>query len=71
MASDETHPGMDQLLDGPDLAEALGSDLFRQFLDQVPFAIAVSKLNPAERVVYANIQFQTLTGQASANILGG
>ena len=71
MASDESHPGMDQLLDGPDLAEALGSDLFKQFLDQVPFAIAVSKLNPAERVVYANIQFQTLTGQASANILGG
>jgi len=62
---------MDQLLDGPDLAEALESDLFKQFLDQVPFAIAVSKLNPVERVVYANIQFQTLTGQANANILGG
>lgn len=71
MASDESHPGMEQLLDGPDLAEALGSDLFKQFLDQVPFAIAVSKLNPAERVVYANIQFQALTGQTNANILGG
>ena len=71
MTSDESPPGMDRLLDGPDLAEALESDLFKQFLDQVPFAIAVSKLNPVERVVYANIQFQTLTGQANANILGG
>lgn len=71
MISDESPPGMDQLLDGPELAEALGSDMFKQFLDQVPFAIAVSKLNPAERVVYANIQFQTLTGQDNATMVGG
>ncbi len=71
MASDESPPGLDQLLGAPDLAEALEGDLFKQFLDQVPFAIAVSELKPTERVVYANIQFQTLTGQANANILGG
>jgi len=71
MTSDESPPGMDELLDAPDLVEALESDLFRQFLDQVPFAIAVSELKPTERVVYANLQFQTLIGQASDNILGG
>jgi hypothetical protein len=42
---------VDQLLDTPDLADVLESDRFKQFLDQVPVAIAVSVLEPAERVV--------------------
>ncbi len=59
-----------QLLSTPDLAGVLESDRFRQFLDQVPIAIAVSELNPAERVVYANIEFERLTGQAAVDLEG-
>jgi two-component sensor histidine kinase len=61
---------VDQLLDTPDLADALESDRFKQILDQVPVAIAVSVLKPSERVVYANLEFARLTGQANNKILG-
>jgi two-component sensor histidine kinase len=70
MAS-ETPSGIEQLLDTPDLAEALDSHQFKLFLDQVPVAIAVAELNPSERVVYANHEFERLIGQPSATILGG
>jgi two-component sensor histidine kinase len=70
MAS-ETPNGVEQLLDTPDLAEALDSDQFKLFLDQVPVAIAVSELKPQERVVYANHEFERLTGQPTARIVGG
>lgn len=61
---------VDQLLEAPDLVEALESDRFKQFLDQVPVAIAVSVLSPDERIVYANLAFGRLTGQNSSEILG-
>jgi two-component sensor histidine kinase len=70
MASD-TRSGLEQLLDAPDLAEVLDSDQFKLFLDQVPVAIAVSELSPQERVVYANHEFERLTGQPNAKIVGG
>ena len=59
--------GVAQLLDTPNLADALESDQFKQFLDRVPIAIAVSELSPAERLVYANIEFENLTGRATGN----
>jgi two-component sensor histidine kinase len=62
---------VDQLLDTPDLADALESDRFKQFLDQVPVAIAVSVLKPSERIVYANLEFARLTGQPNSKLLGG
>jgi two-component sensor histidine kinase len=71
MTSDETPREVEQLLNTPELAVALESDRFKQFLDQLPIAIAVSELNPAERIVYANIEFQRLTGKANTNILEG
>ena len=55
---------VEQLLDGPALADALGSDRFKQFLDQVPVAVAVSEVKPVERIVYANLEFERLTGKA-------
>ncbi len=70
MSPDETPSGIGQLLDTPDLAGALGSDRFKQFLDQVPVAIAVSELSSSERVVYVNIEFERLTGQPGAEIIG-
>lgn len=58
------------LLDTPDLAEALDSDQFKQFLDHVPVAIAVARLCPAERIVYANLEFERMTGQPVAALIG-
>ena len=70
MDSDENPGGLDQLLDTPDLAIALESDRFKQFLDQVPVAIAVAELVPSERIVYANLEFERLSGQANSTMVG-
>jgi two-component sensor histidine kinase len=70
MASDSAARGVEDLLDTPNLADALESDHFKQFLDRVPVAIAVSELKPSERLVYANLEFETLTGRDAAS-LGG
>jgi two-component sensor histidine kinase len=61
---------LDQLLKNPDLASVLESDGFRQFLDQAPIAIAVSQLHPVERIVYANLEFERLSGQTGAALEG-
>ena len=53
---------VEKLLDTPDLASALESEQFKKFLDQVPIAIAVSDLAGGERVVYANPEFEKLSG---------
>ncbi len=58
------------LLATPDLAHVLESDRFRQFLDQVPIAIAVADLRPDERITYANLEFERLTGLAAADLEG-
>ena len=71
MSSEEIPNGIEQMLDTPDLAVALESDQFKQFLDQVPVAIAVSELGPTERVVYANLEFERLIGRTSEEIVGG
>ena len=69
-SDDEPPRELGQLLDTPDLAVALESDRFKQFLDQVPVAIAVSELRPAERIIYANGAFERLTGQPIDQIVG-
>jgi PAS domain S-box-containing protein len=61
---------VEQLLEIPNLADALESDRFKQFLDHIPFAVAVSELRPTERIIYANLEFERLTGQAAANLHG-
>jgi PAS domain S-box-containing protein len=61
---------VEQLLDTPDLASALESDRFKQFLDHIPIAIAVSELRPVECIVYANFEFERLTGQTAGEIHG-
>lgn len=58
------------LLLTPDLATALESDRFRQFLDHVPFAVGVAEINPAERIVYVNHEFEALTGSSLADLEG-
>jgi two-component sensor histidine kinase len=71
MAEQETPGTVDQVLDMPDLAIALDSEHFKEFLDRLPVAIAVSRLTPVERVVYANMAFERLSGIGAASMLGG
>lgn len=62
--------GVDQLLATADLAGALESDRFKQFLDHIPIAIAVAELKPGEHIVYANIEFERLTGRSAPDVFG-
>ncbi|MEI9411673.1 PAS domain-containing protein, partial [Mesorhizobium salmacidum] len=59
---------VEQLLETPDLASALESEQFKKFLDQVPIAIAVSDVSGQERVVYANPEFEKLSGLKAAKL---
>jgi len=69
MTSDTGKPeAVEQLLDTPELATALESEQFKKFLDQVPIAIAVSDLIETERVVYANPEFEKLSGLKAASL---
>lgn len=61
---------VEKLLHTPQLADALESDRFKQFLDHVPVAIAISELRPSETITYANLEFERLTGKSVANIQG-
>src|SRR6476661_3122811 len=62
--------GIEQLLATPALADALESDRFKQFLDHVPVAIAVSDVGASEAIFYCNLEFERLTGQPAAKIQG-
>jgi two-component sensor histidine kinase len=61
---------VETLLETPHLADALESSRFKQFLDHVPVAIAVSELQPSETISYANLEFERLTGRSAADIEG-
>lgn len=56
--------------DLPHLAEALDDDRFRQFLDHVPFAVAVAEIGDQETLVYVNIEFERLTGVSGEALQG-
>jgi two-component sensor histidine kinase len=71
MSSKDLADGVEHLHETPGLADALESERFKQFLDQIPVAVAVSVLRPAEKVVYANLQFEQLSGQLNTTVLGG
>jgi PAS domain S-box-containing protein len=58
------------LLSTPNLADALESEQFRLFLDQVPIAIVVAETKARERIVYANPEFEKLSGQTAAEVEG-
>jgi PAS domain S-box-containing protein len=71
MPTEDPPSDIGQLLDNPALADALDSEQFRQFLDQVPVAIAVSRLQPTERIVYVNNAFERLIGEGCRELVGG
>lgn len=70
MPEDQPPNAIEHILQSPDLAGTLGGDQFKLFLDQIPIAVAVSELNPVERVVYANLEFERLSGQLNTTVLG-
>ena len=53
---------VERLIESPDLAGALESERFKTFLDHVPIAIAVSELRDPEVIVYANPEFERVSG---------
>jgi PAS domain S-box-containing protein len=61
---------VESLLATPDLAGALDNEQFRLFLDQVPIAIVVAEMAPVERIVYANPEFERLSGQSMRDVAG-
>src|ERR1700686_5038991 len=69
-ADDVQTDQVEALLATPDLAGALESEPFRRFLDQVPTAIIVSEMRGGERIVYANPEFEKLSGQPAAEVEG-
>ena len=66
----ETPKPVAGLMEEPGLAAALDSEQFKQFLDHIPVAIAVAALHPSERVTYVNLEFERLSGQTQAVLLG-
>ena len=58
------------LVSTPGLADALESERFKQFLDHLPIAIAVSELLPSEAITYANLEFERLIGQPASDLHG-
>jgi PAS domain S-box-containing protein len=56
------------LLATPNLADALESEQFRRFLDQVPIAIVVAEMKARERIVYANPEFEKLSGRTATEV---
>jgi PAS domain S-box-containing protein len=61
---------MENLLATPNLADALESEQFRRFLDQVPIAVVLSEMVPAELIVYANPEFEKVSGQSASELVG-
>jgi PAS domain S-box-containing protein len=71
-SADPQREGADELATalaegGPSILE---SELFRQFIDHLPVAVAVSELRPSERIVYANQAFAELTGRSAEGLTG-
>jgi len=61
---------VEALIATPDLANALESEQFKNFLDQVPIAIIVAEMKGIERIVYANPEFEKLSGMTAAAVEG-
>jgi PAS domain S-box-containing protein len=67
---DESVEQIEELLTAPELATALESEQFRLFLDQIPIAIVVSEMKEIEHIIYANPQFEKVSGQSAAGLEG-
>lgn len=70
MQDADSTANVEQLLASPGLANVIESERFKQFLDHVPVAIAVSELHPSETITYCNLEFERMTGRSAADIQG-
>jgi PAS domain S-box-containing protein len=72
MTDNQPTPKIERVLTTPNLADALESEQFRRFLDHIPIAIVVSRLDldDGESLVYANLEFEKLTDLSAAEIDG-
>ena len=62
---------VNDLFDSLEVANAIGTEEFKLFLDHVPIPIIISKLMLGDqRVVFVNDAYETLTGQKLAEICG-
>src|SRR5437763_13671834 len=69
--SESTPQQINDLFDSVELAKAVETEEFRQFLDHIPTAIVVSKFfRGDQRICYANRAFETLTGHAIKDCRG-
>lgn len=68
--SDPAEAPVEPPIDPAAFVDALEGDRFKQFLDHIPVAVAVSELQPSEIVTYANLEFQRLTGLTASEIEG-
>lgn len=69
-SEDDQAQRVGELLATPHLADAIESEQFRHFLDQIPISIAISEMNEQELIVYVNPQFEKLTRLAAAELAG-
>lgn len=67
---DKPETKVETFLPASDFADALDNEQFRLFLDQIPIAIIVGEMQADERIVYANPEFERLSGQSLAEISG-
>jgi PAS domain S-box-containing protein len=59
------------LLSSTELADALESEQFKKLLDNLPVAIVVGRITTeAERIVYANLAFEAMTGVDTVAVVG-
>ncbi len=71
-AIEATAEQLNDLFSSEELAKAVNTEEFKHFLDHIPIAIIVSKFfRGDQRICYANRAFETLTGTAFANCVGG
>jgi PAS domain S-box-containing protein len=68
--NDDKSEALEKLIEMPNLADALEGDQFRQFLDHIPFGVAVSNLEGSERILYANPMFEQLVGIVASELQG-
>jgi PAS domain S-box-containing protein len=61
---------VEAILATPNLASALENEHFTRFFDQIPLAIIVAEIKQPEHIVYANPEFERLSGQPLAGIEG-
>jgi two-component sensor histidine kinase len=61
---------IETILATPAIGDVLESAQFRRFFDRVPIAILVSEMRREEIIVYANPEFERVSGQAVTAIVG-